>query len=226
MLLIEKIQRLDLGIRGENKTRQIMIDCNAWKQMYPDGAISVYHKRNGENAMSVTGAVYDPDTGILTWEPTAYDTTYAGEGEAEIRVTEAGVIRKNTPIITIVWPSIVNEEGTELESNWDAYIDEVERLKSLTQAAANRVAEDTRDAEAWAVGERDGEPVEQTDPTYHNNAKFYCDAADQKLDDHSHGYIFFYIDESTGRLIYNAVNDPNIDFEMDDGRLIAKWQEQ
>ena len=36
------------------------------------------------------------------------------------------------------------------------------------------------DAEAWAVGTRDGSPVGQTDPTYHNNAKYYAEEAERQ----------------------------------------------
>ena len=46
-------------------------------------------------------------------------------------------------------------------------------------AAMNEAVEDAdssaEDAEAWAVGERDGVPVGPEDPTYQNNAKWYSD---------------------------------------------------
>ncbi len=43
---------------------------------------------------------------------------------------------------------------------------------------ANGAAEDSaEDAEAWAVGQRNGTDVPSTDPTYHNNAKYYKDQA-------------------------------------------------
>ena len=42
------------------------------------------------------------------------------------------------------------------------------------QAAAESSQED---AEAWAVGERGGEPVQPGDPTYHNNAKYWAEEA-------------------------------------------------
>lgn len=42
------------------------------------------------------------------------------------------------------------------------------------QAAAEDSAED---AEAWAVGQRNGTDVPSTDPAYHNNAKYYKDQA-------------------------------------------------
>ena len=33
------------------------------------------------------------------------------------------------------------------------------------------------EAEAWAVGKRDGVPVSEDDDTYHNNSKWYSDQA-------------------------------------------------
>ena len=43
---------------------------------------------------------------------------------------------------------------------------------------AKGAAEDSaEDAEAWAVGQRNGVDVPSTDPTYHNNAKYYKDQA-------------------------------------------------
>lgn len=38
-------------------------------------------------------------------------------------------------------------------------------------------AEVLSEAEAWAVGERDGVPVTEEDPTYHNNSKYYKELA-------------------------------------------------
>ena len=40
-----------------------------------------------------------------------------------------------------------------------------------------------QDAEAWAVGERNGVPVPATDPTYHNNAKYYADLGSEVIQD-------------------------------------------
>lgn len=50
-----------------------------------------------------------------------------------------------------------------------------------TEAAAD-AGESAEDAEAWAVGERGGVPVEADDPTYENNAKYYAEQAGSGLD--------------------------------------------
>jgi hypothetical protein len=40
-----------------------------------------------------------------------------------------------------------------------------------------------QDAEAWAVGERNGVPVPATDPTYHNNSKYYAALGSEIIQD-------------------------------------------
>lgn len=52
--------------------------------------------------------------------------------------------------------------------------------------SANANAENS---EAWAVGTRDGEPVESSDPTYHNNSKYIKEQIDEMLEE-SGGYLF------------------------------------
>ena len=50
---------------------------------------------------------------------------------------------------------------------------------SASSAADSATAADgsAEDAEAWAVGQRDGTDVPNTDPTYHNNAKYWAEQA-------------------------------------------------
>ena len=38
--------------------------------------------------------------------------------------------------------------------------------------------EAVEDSEAWAVGQRDGTDVPATDPTYHNNSKYYSEQSE------------------------------------------------
>jgi len=46
--------------------------------------------------------------------------------------------------------------------------------ESNASGSASAAAQSEEDAEAWAVGERNGTPVPSTDPTYQNNAKYYA----------------------------------------------------
>lgn len=195
-LLINQIDRLDIGIQGETGAREISIDCSAWMQSYPGGTVSILHMRNGETPVGVTGSSFDADTGILTWTPNDYDTANAGVGAAVIRLTEGNVIKKSRDIQVIVHPSVTNEAGESISSNWQAYINEVERLKNLAntskeaakdsaeaaETSANAAAGSAGDAETLAVGTRGGIPVDQDDPAYQNNAKYWAGQAHDSAD--------------------------------------------
>lgn len=161
MLEINKIQRIDLGIKGENKARTIQIDMNAWYTGHPNASFSILHKRNGDETKSVTGATFDRETGILSWTPTSNDTYYAGSGVAEIRMTESDIRKKSIDVVTDVHPSMMNGSGETIPSDWDGYLNAVEAEKAAAVAArvgaeaAQDAAEDAQDAaeEAQAKAE-------------------------------------------------------------------------
>ena len=144
MLLINELNRLYLGIQGENEARTIEIDCSAWMVAYPNGSISIWHKRNGDVVPAPTGAAFDSDSGILSWTPTDTDTFVSGEGVAEVRLTQNGVIKKSRAVITGVSASVTGA-GMPLGSDWQSYINEVERIKGLAVEAAED-AEDSAEA--------------------------------------------------------------------------------
>ena len=52
-----------------------------------------------------------------------------------------------------------------------------ESSASNAETSAQNAAQDAEDAEAWAVGKRNGVNVSTTDPAYQNNAKYYKDLA-------------------------------------------------
>ena len=49
------------------------------------------------------------------------------------------------------------------------------RSAAEAQESAQSAAQDAEDAEAWAIGKRNGVDVSSDDPAYHNNAKYYKD---------------------------------------------------
>lgn len=124
MLNINDVSRIYLGIQGENNAREIKIDVLPWLIAHPDGNISIWHTRNGESTPEPTGAVFDREAGTVTWTPTNVDTYVHGEGEAEIRLDESGVIKKTRKIITGVSPSVTGA-GEPLGSGWQDYLDAI-----------------------------------------------------------------------------------------------------
>jgi len=62
-----------------------------------------------------------------------------------------------------------------------------------------------RNAEAWAVGKRNGVPVGSSDPTYHNNSKWYAEQMEQEVN-------FPYIDDVTGNwMVYDPEQGEYVD---------------
>lgn len=63
-----------------------------------------------------------------------------------------------------------------------------------------------RNAEAWAVGRRNGVPVGPSDPTYHNNSKWYSEQVDPAVINAP------YIDSTTGNwMVYSAQEGAYVD---------------
>lgn len=55
--------------------------------------------------------------------------------------------------------------------------------KSNADVAATNALSSSYDAEAWATGKRNGEDVPASDPTYHNNAKYYAALGSEIIQD-------------------------------------------
>ena len=70
--------------------------------------------------------------------------------------------------------------GTGTRTGEDS--DNAEYYSDLAADSATAAASSMLDAEAWAKGTRNGSPVGSTDDTYHANAKYYADAAQDVLD--------------------------------------------
>lgn len=150
MLKINDLTQLYLGIQGENKSRTIVIDVADWLVSYPNGSLSIWIRRPGDATATATGAVFDADEKTLTWQPDAVDTYVDGEGTAEIRLTEGTVIKKTREIRIAVSPAVTGG-GSTLGSDWQSYIDEVDRIKGNAVAAANAAGTAAEAAEAAAV---------------------------------------------------------------------------
>ena len=172
MLSINDVTRLYLGIQGENEAKTITIDVAPWLVAHPGGSVTIWHKRNGDDVPSATGAVFDDEAGTISWTPTSTDTYVSGEGEAEIRLTEGNIIKKSRTVKTGVSPAVTGA-GVPLGSDWQSYINEVDRIRSAAVTAKQASEAAALDSEAYAIGTRGGEPVESDDPTYQNNSKYY-----------------------------------------------------
>ena len=139
MLSITDVRQLYLGIQGENLAQTITIDMRPWMVAHPEGSVTIWHKRNGDTVPSATGAVFDDVAGTISWSPTDTDTSAAGEGTAEIRLTEGTVIKKSRSVRTLVSPA-VTLSGTPQGSGWQDYINIVDGMRAEAVAAGNEAS--------------------------------------------------------------------------------------
>lgn len=77
------------------------------------------------------------------------------------------------PIGTANWITYV-EKSPASGSPSDTWVQDINEKVEQAVEAAEAAENSALDAEAWAVGERDGEPVTDQDETYQNNAKYYA----------------------------------------------------
>jgi hypothetical protein len=131
MLNVNDVNQIYLGCQGENLARTIVIDVKPWLVAHPNGVVSLYHKRNGYEEATPTGAEFDAEAGTLTWRPTSTDTYVFGEGEAEIRLAEGSVIKKSRKIKTDVAKAVTGGDGMALESGWQGYLDAIEKAAQV-----------------------------------------------------------------------------------------------
>lgn len=116
-------------------------------------------------------------------------TVIAGKVLCEIKISQGDAIIASLNFCLIVEPAALRDDtiisDTELPLIEEA-AEAVEQIPALVESALEdigeaktdaigEIEEAATDAEAWATGTRDGVPVPSTDPTYQNNAKYYCD---------------------------------------------------
>ena len=108
------------------------------------------------------GTTYTADVGALI-----KTYTFTDSSEIDFTVTTDASGNK-TVTASIVAGSI---DGTKLTPN---YLADCTAAKTAAETAEGKAEGSAEDAEAWAVGERDGVPVPSTDPAYENNAKYWA----------------------------------------------------
>ena len=158
-------ETLDIGFVGEANHVEIAIHCAGFFKEYPDATAMM-------TVAPPVGEMYpvqlDRDDQALIWEISEGDLAYAGAGTYQLTFTEDEEIIKTVYGNYSVSPSLVpTGDPPDPIENW------IERAEEALAA----FDQDVSDAEAWAAGTRDGEPVPSTDPAYENNSKYYAEEA-------------------------------------------------
>ena len=161
---------LQIGFEGENDHTQVIIYCSTIINNYPNAVASMV-------IQPPVGDMYPKDItqdgNKIVWVVTASDCAYPGAGRYQLTFTDDNeVIKTYIGNYNIKDSLIANGEPPTPLEDW----------LEQAQEALDAFKQDVSDAEAWAVGTRNGEPVSSSDPTYHNNAKYYADHISMTVD--------------------------------------------
>lgn len=124
-------------------------------------------------AVEVAPSVY-PDAQIISsdyFNIVADDIAKAVSAAAKAEEAEKGAVAAKAA--AEVYATEASEAKVAAENAKTA----AQTAKTGAETAKGAAEDSAEDAEAWAVGQRNGADVPSTDPAYHNNAKYYKDQA-------------------------------------------------
>lgn len=109
--------------------------------------------------------------GVVVADCTDQMTAVAGIVECAITLTNSEGQIQTARFDLNVKPAPLNDDTVISDSDFPLIEQAIE--------AGGKAEEYAEEAEAWAVGTRNGEPVPVSDPTYENNAKYWAEQAEQ-----------------------------------------------
>lgn len=181
MYEIEKLPAvIDIGYVGEKDFRKIEIDMTAWMNDTPTGVPSIVHIRPGESKSDAYVAATTFENNILTWVISDGDLgSVEGSGVIQVWLEKEennSVTKRGKSALTASFVhSSIEDPSSDVPEAQEAWITQMTSLKTQTVNAAESASDSAEDAEAYAVGTRNGTPVSSDDPTYQNNSKYYSE---------------------------------------------------
>ena len=157
---------IPLGRQGENGVVTVIFSTSTWPDNYGEGAFQLVHKRATDSAPYPCNITID-ENGNVNWLVEAADVYAVGFGCCQLSYVVNEAIAKSIIYSTSTLPSLGGGGMPEPVPSW------LERVFQIGDGVeqAETIA---LNAEAWAVGERDGVPVPEQDETYHNSSKWWA----------------------------------------------------
>ena len=133
------------------------------------GVTAKIQVRKPSGKVVIADAQVSTGTNVITFNLLTQMTAEYGLIPMELSLTGDG----QEPIGTANWTAYI-EKSPASGSPSDTWVQDIDEKVEQAVEAAEAAESSALDAEAWAVGERDGEPVTDQDETYQNNAKYYA----------------------------------------------------
>ena len=186
---LNKPQVLVIGRQLEDNYRQFVFDCSDFGVEVT--SITLVHQRSQDVAPYL---VDTSSTDSLTWTVTDTDTSYAGYGKAELRISFSNGLAKSVVFTTMVLASITADAviPSALQSWYDAMIDYIDEHsispEELAQAIEDYIAEHPIQAPVTSVNSMTGDVVitaadlgaltSETDPVFTASAAYGISSSD------------------------------------------------
>lgn len=167
----EKCVVISLGKQGENRILTVQFPISGWEDEFGSGAFQLLHKRSMDDVPYP--CPIEVADGYVTWVVRNSDTAYAGRGQAQLVYVVNGAVAKSIIYETYVQKAI-GGDGDFPEPYEEVLTNILEEAEYIHEHL-NDADQGAEDAEAYAVGTRNGTPVEEDDVTYQNNSKYYAE---------------------------------------------------
>ena len=133
------------------------------------GVTAKIQVRKPSGKVVIADAQVSTGTNVITFNLLTQMTVEYGLIPMELSLTGDG----QEPIGTANWTAYI-EKSPASGSPSDTWVQDLDEKVQQAVEAAEDAEQNALDAEAWAVGQRNGEDVPDVDPTYENNAKYYA----------------------------------------------------
>lgn len=133
------------------------------------GVTAKIQVRKPSGKVVIADAQVSTGTNVITFNLLTQMTAEYGLIPMELSLTGDG----QEPIGTANWTAYI-EKSPASGSPSDTWVQDLDEKVEQATEAAEDAEQNALDAEAWAVGQRNGEDVPDVDPTYENNAKYYA----------------------------------------------------
>ena len=218
-----------------DQTLQAKVDAelardDAYAHMRNAAQSSIDAANYSAGALASANDAYDAQTAAEraqslaeTAKNNAYESEYAADLSAH-HANQSAIAASNSERNAEQSASAAEESAERSAAARDgieSFIDDAEQ--SANEADALRLQ-----AEGHAKGTQNDVAVPSTSPYYEDNAKFYYEQAyesAQRSEDMAarSGYLDFYVTDE-GHLIYQHTTSVELEFGLEEGRLIASWQ--
>lgn len=172
---------IPLGRQGENEVETVQFDVSGWAEEYGEGSYELLHERCLDSAPYACPITVDEDKQLVEWVVRNSDNAYKGRGRAQLVYIVDKAVAKSVIYYTSTLPAI--DSDMEFPDPYEDWLVQMHEDAEYVRANIDAALDAQENSEAWAVGQRSGEDVPETDETYHNNSKYYAEYASNIISD-------------------------------------------